>query len=289
MTWRSKGAGSKAADKYITASPTLWHTGIFPASSGSQIFSSQRQIQSFSIEKLLPIMCVHINSFIPWTGLKLVNSCNLCPNKSQKEIWEFGSSWGWSMIYWKVTHWINSMGRVLSFEEFSFRKVRAPVLKVCSNTLSSSQWFWPWQSAEMRTSRWKFFFHFSNGRKGLFLQSSPQLQPCHELAVSLQPSDHKLLLFRLEKKHFVVMTEPNTFPAGNPLDGSFALEDGKQTSQERIMYYETKPSQRHRCDSWSPGGADEWGVCQCGWNKCIQQKLALCCLYPIQVSCGDWP
>lgn len=50
--------------RYITASPTLWHTGIFPASSGSQILCSQRDIQSFSIEKLLPIMCVHINIFI---------------------------------------------------------------------------------------------------------------------------------------------------------------------------------------------------------------------------------
>lgn len=85
------------------------------------------------------------------------------------------------------------------------------------------------------------------------------------------------------------MTEPNTFPAGNPSDGSFALEDGKQTSQERIMYYETKPSQRHRCDPVSPGGADEGGVCQGGWHQCIQQKLALCSLYPVQVSCEDWP
>lgn len=198
MTWRSKWAGSKAADKYVTASPTLWHSGIFPASSGSQIFSSQREIQSFSIGKLLSIMSVHINSFIPWTILKLVNSCNLCLNKSQKEMKEFGSGWDWSMTYWKVTHWINSMGRVLSWsspsEKWELQWSRW-------QNLWSSQWFWPWQSAEVRISKWKVsFVHFSNERKGLFLHSLPQLQPCHELAVSLQPSDHKPLMLRLGGK-----------------------------------------------------------------------------------------
>lgn len=198
MTWRLKGAGSKAADKYVTAPPTLWHTGIFPATSGSQIFSSQREIQSFSTEKLLPIMSVLINSFIPRTVLKLVNSCNLSLNKSQKEMREFGSDWGWSMTYWKVTHWINSTGWVLS-RNFPSEKWELQWSRW--HNLESSQWFWPWQSAEMRISRWKIYFlHFSNGRKVLFLQPLPQLQPFHELAVSLQPSDYKLLMFRLEKK-----------------------------------------------------------------------------------------
>lgn len=233
-------------------------------------------------------MSVLINSFIPWTVLKLVNSCNLSLNKSQKEMREFGSDWGWSMTYWKVTHWINSTGWVLS-RNFPSEKWELQWSRW--HNLESSQWFWPWQSAEMRISRWKIYFlHFSNGRKVLFLQPLPQLQPFHELAVSLQPSDYKLLMFRLGKKrHFVIMTEPNTFPAGNLLEGSFSLEDGKQTSQERIMYYETKPSQRHWCDPQSPGGPEEWGVCQCGWNQCTQQKLALCSLNPVQVSCGDWP
>lgn len=74
-----------------------------------------------------------------------------------------------------------------------------------------------------------YLVSFFNGRKALFLQCLPQLQPYHELAVSLQPSDHKLLVFRLgKKKPFCNNDRAKHLPAGNPLDGSFALEDGKK-------------------------------------------------------------
>lgn len=58
-----KGAGSSAADKYVTASSTRQQTVIFPCRSVSQIYYSQGEIQSFSRKELLPIMCVHINNF----------------------------------------------------------------------------------------------------------------------------------------------------------------------------------------------------------------------------------
>lgn len=57
-----RSRGSKAADKSVTAFHSLQQTVIFPCHSVSQIYCSQGEIQFFSKEELLPIMCVHSNS-----------------------------------------------------------------------------------------------------------------------------------------------------------------------------------------------------------------------------------
>lgn len=49
-----------------------------------------------------------------------------------------------------------------------------------------------------------------------------------ELAASLQPSDHSLLVSRPVKEKLYVMRQSNNFPAGNPLDTFFALGDRKK-------------------------------------------------------------
>lgn len=74
-------------------------------------------------------MCVHINIFIQGTGFKLVNSCNLRPNKSQKEIKGI-----WKQLRLEhdllKSYTLNELHGSNSESEFSFRKMRAAMEKV---------------------------------------------------------------------------------------------------------------------------------------------------------------
>lgn len=97
-----------------------------------------------------------------------------------------------------------------------------------------------------------------------------------ELAASLQPSDHSLLVSRPVKEKLYVMRQTNNFPAGNPLDTFFALGDRKKKNLKRescIM----KQSRAKQAQTWLlESQLRSWvRSLQCECNKGIQQSLAL--------------
>lgn len=102
-------------------SSTLWQTVTFPWRSVSQIYCCQGEIQPFSIDELLPIMCFHINSFSQWTGWNWSISVIFAQVNLKSKLMDLGGNWGWNTTYRKVTRSILHRWRSKWVEFFYFR------------------------------------------------------------------------------------------------------------------------------------------------------------------------